>query len=203
MRKVNQDSFCIQQNLAGHVSGLWIMGVMDGHGQNGHQVSHFCKKMIPEALTHFVGGAAPKDLSYVSPRLVNKRKRGGQNSSLDNTADGLLPKITAGNPDSVQNADTWLSTDYKKRDKQIQNAFEITEEKLDLESKIDAMFSGTTSVYCFLSNNHLVCANSGDSRAILCSLVNGGWQVTQLTRDHKPEEADEAARVRRCNGRIE
>lgn len=37
------------------------------------------------------------------------------------------------------------------------------------------MFSGTTSVYCFLSNNHLVCANAGDSRAMLCSLVNGKW----------------------------
>lgn len=65
------------------------------------------------------------------------------------------------------------------------------------------MFSGTTSVYCFLSNNHLVCANAGDSRAMLCSYVNGHWQATQLSRDHKPDEPDEAARVRRSNGRIE
>ena len=65
------------------------------------------------------------------------------------------------------------------------------------------MFSGTTSVYCWMSRNYLVCANSGDSRGRLCSLVNGKWKATQLSRDHKPDEADEAARVRRANGRIE
>ena len=40
------------------------------------------------------------------------------------------------------------------------------------------MFSGTTSVYCFLSNNYLICANAGDSRGMLCSIVNGKWQTT-------------------------
>ena len=35
MRKVNQDSYCIQRELAG-VPGLWMFGVMDGHGVNGH-----------------------------------------------------------------------------------------------------------------------------------------------------------------------
>lgn len=29
------------------------------------------------------------------------------------------------------------------------------------------------------------------------------WSCKALSRDHKPDEADEAARVRRCNGRIE
>ena len=38
---------------------------------------------------------------------------------------------------------------------------------------------------------------------MLCSIVNGKWQLTQLSRDHKPEEADEAARIKRSNGRIE
>ena len=64
---------------------------------------------------------------------------------------------------------------HEFRDRVISDAFEITQDKLDGESKIDAMFSGTTSVCCFLSRNYLVCANSGDSRAMLCSLVNGKW----------------------------
>ena len=49
----------------------------------------------------------------------------------------------------------------------------------------------------------LVCANSGDSRAILCSFIDGRWTVKHLSRDHKPDEPDEAARVRRTGGRIE
>jgi len=96
-----------------------------------------------------------------------------------------------------------LSQDVKTRDRQISDAFEVCQDKLDADSKIDVVFSGTTSIFCFLSNNYLVCANAGDSRAMLCSMVNGRWQVTQLSRDHKPDEPDEAARIRRLNGRIE
>ena len=55
----------------------------------------------------------------------------------------------------------------------------------------------------FLSQNHLICANSGDSRAIMCSQIGNTWHCTQLSRDHKPEEPDEAARIRKTNGRIE
>ena len=55
------------------------------------------------------------------------------------------------------------------RDNQIREAFRITEEKLEFGTKIDAMFSGTTAVYTILYNNMVVCANSGDSRAILGS----------------------------------
>ena len=80
------------------------------------------------------------------------------------------------------------------------------------------MFSGTTVVVVLLQGNTLVCANSGDSRAILCSSNQAGvWYFTPLSRDHKPEEPDEANilsligklvmnykfRVRKCNGRIE
>lgn len=48
-----------------------------------------------------------------------------------------------------------------------------------------------------------MCANSGDSRAILCSYIDNRWVVKHLSRDHKPDEPDEAARVRRTGGRIE
>ena len=103
----------------------------------------------------------------------------------------------------IRDGDQFLTENFAKSEKAIKESFVITQEKLDMSSKIDATFSGTTCVMCFLSNNNLVCANSGDSRAILCSLINGTWKCTQLSRDHKPEDADEAARVRRSNGRIE
>lgn len=58
MRKVNQDSYCIQREL-GSVPGLWMFGVMDGHGVNGHQASNFCKTVIPAILGNLIGGASP------------------------------------------------------------------------------------------------------------------------------------------------
>ena len=89
------------------------------------------------------------------------------------------------------------------RDKQIKQAFTLTQDKLDSTSKVDVTFSGTTCVMLYLSENMLICANSGDSRAIMCSQISGQWQCTQLSRDHKPEEADEAQRIKKNNGRIE
>lgn len=82
------------------------------------------------------------------------------------------------------------------------------ESKMEHKSRIDAMFSGTTCVMTFFNNNMIVCANSGDSRAILISQQENNddkklYYFTQLSRDHKPELADEAARVIKKNGRIE
>jgi serine/threonine protein phosphatase PrpC len=65
--------------------------------------------------------------------------------------------------------DEWLTSDEEKRDTQIKNSFTLCQDKLDLQSKIDVVFSGSTCVMVFLSQNHLICANSGDSRAIMCS----------------------------------
>lgn len=62
-----------------------------------------------------------------------------------------------------------MNSDQALRDKNIKNAFTLTQDKLDYNSKIDVTFSGTTCVMLYLSENMIVCANSGDSRAILCS----------------------------------
>jgi len=74
--------------------------------------------------------------------------------------------------------DDWLNSDPEKRDFCITNAFTLTQNKLDKSPKIDVIFSGTTCVMIFLSQNTLLCANCGDSRAIMCSLINNMWQCT-------------------------
>lgn len=38
MNKVNQDSLLILKDFAS-INKLWMLGVMDGHGVNGHYVS--------------------------------------------------------------------------------------------------------------------------------------------------------------------
>lgn len=66
------------------------------------------------------------------------------------------------------------------------------------------MFSGTTAVIVLMWNNIVICANAGDSRAMLASQNSVGiWNCNPLSRDHKPDEQDEAARIRKSNGRIE
>jgi serine/threonine protein phosphatase PrpC len=60
------------------------------------------------------------------------------------------------------------------RDMQIKEAFNVTEDKLENGSKIDSMFSGTTTVVVWIWNNTVVCANAGDSRAIISSKNSAG-----------------------------
>lgn len=48
--KPNQDSFVCTRNLA-NIEGLWLMGVCDGHGTNGHMISDYVKKNLPKILS--------------------------------------------------------------------------------------------------------------------------------------------------------
>ncbi|CAE7249263.1 ptc2 [Symbiodinium pilosum] len=76
-----------------------------------------------------------------------------------------------------------------------------------LESKAPSLSSdaaaadnvGCTAVCVLLSDTEIVCANAGDSRAVLC---RGGSPV-ELSHDHKPNEAGERERIEAAGGRIE
>lgn len=66
--------------------------------------------------------------------------------------------------------ENWFSNENQKvRDKNIKEAFLKTEMRLEKKTRIDAMFSGTTTVVIFFDQNIIVSANAGDSRAILIS----------------------------------
>lgn len=58
--------------------------------------------------------------------------------------------------------------------------------------------SGTTAVTVFLTPTHIICANSGDSRAIL---VTGG-KVEKLSDDHKPSNPMERDRIYAAGGLV-
>jgi serine/threonine protein phosphatase PrpC len=57
----------------------------------------------------------------------------------------------------------------------------------------------------YLVDDKIICANAGDSRAIL--IVEGGEsnedKIIPLSRDHKPEIKEETQRINKCGGRVE
>ncbi|CAN6441283.1 unnamed protein product [Victoria cruziana] len=57
---------------------------------------------------------------------------------------------------------------------------------------------GSTAVVVLLSRCQIVVSNCGDSRAVLCR----GGQAIPLTSDHKPDRADEFARIEAAGGRV-
>ena len=60
--------------------------------------------------------------------------------------------------------------------------------------------AGCTSCVCLITKEHLFCANSGDSRAIL---VNKAGKVTELSHDHKPDEPGELKRIKAGGGFVD
>lgn len=58
--------------------------------------------------------------------------------------------------------------------------------------------SGTTAVVAVLRGDQLYCANAGDSRATICRNGEG----KNVTKDHKPNDPEEEARVKAAGGSV-
>ena len=78
-----------------------------------------------------------------------------------------------------------------------------------LKSNFDTNFSGSTACTVLIAGNILLCANVGDSRAIMGLLSDRGTETSaafdtvQLSRDHKPNVPGEYERVVKSNGRVD
>jgi len=115
-----------------------------------------------------------------------------------------------------------LSDNLKTRNEVIKGAFLKTNEEIRNRS-FNISFSGSTAVTVLLMGNKLVCANVGDSRAILASYKTPKsikniqlppefadlpddekiWLALPLSRDHKPDDEEEYKRIMENNGRVE
>ena len=81
-------------------------------------------------------------------------------------------------------------------DESIKEAFlTIQKSLLNENTKIDISLSGTTCTSVIISPEKIICANIGDSRAILARYENGAYNVINLSRDHKLTEPDEMKRI--------
>ncbi|CAD6255192.1 unnamed protein product [Miscanthus lutarioriparius] len=81
--------------------------------------------------------------------------------------------------------------------------FEQVDEELRQHSGIDCICSGTTAVTAVREGDHLIVANLGDSRAVLCTRDSKDRLIpVQLTTDLKPGLPSELARILNCKGRV-
>lgn len=68
------------------------------------------------------------------------------------------------------------------------------------ECKAIPFNAGCTACVILIAQDTLYCANSGDSRAIL---VNKQGKVTELSHDHKPDDAGEMQRIKAAGGFVD
>ncbi|GFP99249.1 probable protein phosphatase 2c 65 [Phtheirospermum japonicum] len=85
----------------------------------------------------------------------------------------------------------------------IIKCFHEMDEELEADASIESYCSGTTSVTLLKKGEHLIMANLGDSRAVLCKRDENNQLLSeQLTVDLKPNLPDEMERIKSCQGRV-
>lgn len=85
------------------------------------------------------------------------------------------------------------------RDALVQEALATAFHKVD-RTLLKATWcnAGSTATCALLLGSRLYCANTGDSRTVLCR----GGQAVDLSSDHKPKRADERARIEAAGGLV-
>lgn len=196
---VNQDVFFCYENFL-LLRNLYFFGVCDGHGDLGHLVSEHAKIYLP------------LNIQYIEIDN-NVTKRGKTIDKLMSSLYSIAENQNVKEMDIVKYLYDKFSVNindisfYKKSFNEInvvlKEAFKCTQEALE-KGEFDSNSSGSTVCSLVLNGKHVYCSNVGDSRAILCSTNdNSHWRVSQLTKDHKPTEKEERARILKCKGKVE
>ena len=90
----------------------------------------------------------------------------------------------------------------------IKNAYQKVDEEIS-KQKFNSNFSGSTCVIVFQIGNNLICANVGDSRAILIYNDNPKddkleeSKIYELSKDQKPELPEEKKRIYKMGGMVD
>jgi len=87
-------------------------------------------------------------------------------------------------------------------DEAIISGFITTNNTLINNSKIDCSLSGSTCTTLIINLDKIICANLGDSRAVLARYEKGIYSAVDLSKDHKPSDPNEMKRILIKGGRI-
>ena len=83
----------------------------------------------------------------------------------------------------------------------LSEGIEFTKKRLN-ESRIETKYSGSTLTIVMVRDTEVICANIGDSRAVMGRKVKNEWIPVPLSRDHKPELETEQVRILKAGGRV-
>ncbi|CAG9330904.1 unnamed protein product [Blepharisma stoltei] len=115
---------------------------------------------------------------------------------ISNFVHSRLPNLMIAHPDWAENPKQAIKDTFVSCQQQL---IDVCDKP---ETEFNCILSGTTATIVFYQKNKLIVANVGDSRAVLAKLENGKIIAHPITRDHKPEEADEKHRIERAGGEV-
>lgn len=191
--------------------GIGLFGVFDGHG--GAEVALYCRNHLPEELlTHLNDKGHAKKAealtkAYLQLDFALKGKAAqqelralkGRGQSTDVDLDSLallLRRSKQAQPKLGTRVSTAQLLSGLASLRRVHKALSQDASPAQAGGAADAV--GSTAVCVLVSKDELVCANAGDSRAVLCR----GGLAQSLSRDHKPGDHSERRRIEAAGGII-
>jgi serine/threonine protein phosphatase PrpC len=184
--KTNQDSYLAKTKIF-NLDNYSAFGVFDGHGMHGHFVSNMIKLFLADyysKLDLFLSKERINTVNMTTTKRLTNINRNNLNTSAGLKEDQIYEKLK------------------EKNCQIIKNSFYQAETTLS-QSKYEVNFSGATCVIVLFVDDKIICANAGDSRAILVVGESTGDKIIPLSRDHKPEIKEESNRINKSGGRVE
>ncbi|ONI15479.1 hypothetical protein PRUPE_3G044900 [Prunus persica] len=149
-----------------------FFGIYDGHG--GPQVANYCSERLHLALA--------EELGVIKDDLSDGTLGESQQVQWEKAFTNCFQRVD----DEIEGK---VSGNIIKSDG---NASEASFEPIAPETV------GSTAVVALVCSSHIIVANCGDSRAVLCR----GKQAIALSVDHKPNREDEYARIEAAGGKV-
>ncbi|XP_059317506.1 probable protein phosphatase 2C 33 [Lycium ferocissimum] len=183
----NQDAMIVWENF-GSSEDTVFCGVFDGHGPYGHMVAKRVRDALPLKLsTHWEVNIKSEDVL--------------REISL-NTASSLYPEDASLISADVEETEKHLEV-FETLKESFLKAYKVMDRELRSYTNVDCFCSGTTAVTLVKQGKNLVIGNVGDSRAVLGTRgEDDSITAVQMTVDLKPDLPAEAARIRKCKGRV-
>eukprot|EP00440_Ansanella_granifera_P039301 gb/GFBE01042637.1/.p1 GENE.gb/GFBE01042637.1/~~gb/GFBE01042637.1/.p1 ORF type:complete len:399 (+),score=98.90 gb/GFBE01042637.1/:1-1197(+) len=222
-----EDAHVTLTDLGEQLKGTAMFAVFDGHG--GKEVAKFCERHMPSELlsiceqtsdpgTLLTNGFHRMDDMLRAPEYLEELQelKGGaarvdpSSSSIDDPAVGSEDRAAA-RSSVIENSIKQDLIEAKARgaisreDAQQMMMKMMLLKRLDAAGNDDAvvpepaMQVGCTAVCTLLTKSHLICANAGDSRAVLCRK----GKAVALSQDHKPNCPTERSRIEAAGGTVQ
>ncbi|XP_020577240.1 probable protein phosphatase 2C 6 [Phalaenopsis equestris] len=153
-----------------------FFGVYDGHG--GVQVANYCQERIHLALADKLA-RSKEGLEGIDWQKQWERAFSDCFTKIDDEVGGKVSRVC-------------LESSSEGGGGRGSLGFSTTSDPVAPETV------GSTAVVSIICSSHIIVANCGDSRAVLCR----GKQAMPLSVDHKPNREDEYARIEAAGGKV-
>ncbi|KAL6960281.1 protein-serine,threonine phosphatase [Sarracenia purpurea var. burkii] len=184
-----EDTICVRTSLCRPEINLWrpvhFFGVYDGHG--GTHVASLCRERMHALMEEELMRVGRKSESHECGVGTSSSSKGSQQTAE------MLKEAEEG----------WWRTAMRRC---FERMDEVAINTCACGSfgyqcgchPMEVALAGSTAVVAVVTADRIVVANCGDSRAVLCR----AGRALPLSSDHKPDRADELARIEASGGRV-